>query len=117
MYQHIIYVEDENEKELIVEHNDTTTEPTGEGVNKTNLDGDYIYRNAHKNDIWGTVIKNGDWVRLRDWTYYKLQELNTWYWKQTSYIEGENDINYANGESHWIIKKYDILDKVIINDI
>lgn len=78
--------------------NDTETEPTGEGVHKTNLDGDYIYRNAHKNDIWGTVIKDGDWVRLRDWTYYKLQELNTWYWKQTSYIEGE---------SHWIIKKYD----------
>lgn len=70
--------------------------PTGEG-SKTTFDGDYIYRNAHKNDIWGTPINNGDWVRLRDWTYYQLRTTGGYHWEK---------VEYTDGEEHWINKKY-----------
>lgn len=76
---------------------DTSVQPTGVTIRE--LDGDYAYRNNHKNDIWGTVIKHGDWVRLIDYDYYQLQQ-NGWEWISLGK-------SYAEGASYNITKKYD----------
>lgn len=78
---------------------DTSVQPTGVTIRE--LDGDYAYRNNHKNDIWGTVIKHGDWVRLIDYDYYQLQQ-NGWVWSSTNYVDGTSyniTKKYANEEA------------------
>ena len=71
-----------------------TGTPTSEEIEgATTATFDYYYRENHMSDF-----SDGTWVKMTDYDYYQLRTSSGWYWKQTT---------YADGESHWIIKKYD----------
>ena len=70
-----------------------TGSPTSEQMDAATIASfDYAYRENHKD------YSDGTWVKMTDYTYYQLLATGAWHWEQ---------VDYENGEGHYINKKYE----------